>query len=274
MNKKLYPLLILALVLIPIAAASISGGIEATLGWIFDATDDLVYIKAVMWVVLFFVIFKSAEKIFPANRGAALMIAILVAVLGARFMPEEYLEVLGGGYAILIVIIILIGPFLLGNILGSLARFQRRGKTYLVILFYAAFAYALMRWEGYSPSTGGLKGEALSAWDVALEWVGEYKIVVWVLIGLICAYFIWGRGRGAPAMPAGTRGPGFFSGLGKGIGQRIARGKMAGGSRFKGWMARRQAAQAQKRKMITDQKWRAQAQKRKMIEDKKWRSQK
>lgn len=230
MNKKLYLILILTLTLLPIAAATIGEGIDDALSLLFDSTGDLAFIKAGIWLVLFFVIFKSAERIFPTNRGAAAVISLVVSMLGARFMPDEYLEYIGGGYAFLIGFILLLLPFFIGSILGDMLRFGRSGKTFLILLLYAAFGYSLIQWQGFYLGT-----EALSALSPVLNWMGENTIIVLIIIAVICLFFLFRtRSGGGMAIPAarssGGGGPRFWQGLGSGAGATL------------GWIARKRAA--------------------------------
>jgi len=222
MNKKTYILILLALVLLPIVTATIGEGIDDSLKFIFNATGDIAYIKAGIWLMLFFVIFKSAERIFPTNRGAAAIIALVISLLGSRFMPDEYLEYIGGGYAFLLGFILLLLPFFIGSILGDMLRFGRGGKTFLIVLLYLAFGYSLIKWQGFY-----LGAEALSALSPVLNWMGENTVIVLIIIALLCIFFLFKSGRSftgstvrpsGGAMPSGGGGPSFWRGLGRGAG--------------------------------------------------------
>lgn len=216
MNKKAYIILILALMLVPVVSAqALSEGIERTLRIVFDATEDLVYIKAAIWFVLFFLIFKSAERIFPRNRGSAAIMALIVAVVGARYMPEEYLEYIGGWYAIILGIVFFLAPYFFGNIIGDLARMGRTGKTLMILAFYGALAYFFMRWEGIP-----MEGEAANALEKLLGWVSDNLVIALIIIGILCYFFLRRSRRGGISPPRiKTKGPGFWYGLGKGAGR-------------------------------------------------------
>lgn len=240
MNSKTYILILIALILIPAVTATIGEGIEDTLSAIFDASGDLAYIKAGIWLVLFFLIFKSAERIFPSNRGAAMIIALVIAILGSRFMPDEYLEYVGGWYSIILGIVLLMIPFFLGSVIGDMVRWGRTGKTFLIILFYIAAAYIIMKYE--LP----LKTGALSALGVALEWMSENRIIVLIVIIILCIILLW-RGRsGVPVgVPSGGGGPSFWGGLGRGA-RGAGNWAAAGGRGIGGWIARRRAIARQR----------------------------
>jgi len=242
MNKKTYILILLTLVLIPAVTATIGEGIDNVLEFIFDATGDIAYLKAGIWLVLFFIIFKSAERIFPANRGAAAMIAIVISVIGSRFMPDEYLEYIGGGYAFLLGFILLLLPYFIGSILGDMLRLGRGGKTVLIILLYAAFAYSLIKWQGFYIGT-----EALSALSPIFNWMGENTITVLIIIAILCIYFLLKSGRsGVPTtIPSGGEGPSFWRGLGRGAGAS-SRWAVNTGRGIQGWWARRRAIAMQR----------------------------
>lgn len=235
MNKKLYLILILMLTILPLVAATIGEGIDDALRFIFDATGNLAYIKAGLWLVLFFMIFKSAERIFPANRGAAVIIALVVSMLGARFIPDEYLEYLGWWFIVVIIIGI---PFFLGSFFGDLARLGRGGKTFLIIIFYGIIGYSLIKWRDL-----GLEGPASDILDTALTWISEHRIIVLVIIVVLCLIFLWrgrgGGGGGQVITPAGTR-PSFWRGLGIGAGAS-SRWAVNRGMALQGWMARKRA---------------------------------
>ncbi|MBM3200407.1 hypothetical protein FJZ53_05705 [Candidatus Woesearchaeota archaeon] len=241
MNKNAAIILLTAIILVPAATAAVIGGVQDTLTALFNASDiDLAYIKAGIWLVLFFLVFKSAERIFPFNRGAALIISLVVSMLGARYMPDEYLEYVGGWYAVILGIILVMVPFFAGSIIGDMLRWGKRGKTFLIILFYASLGYFLFK----MPEDLPFKTEALSIFGVVLDWARENTIIALIIIGVICAYFLWrGKDSGSPApmgMP-GSGGPSFWGGLRTGA-QGAGNWAQAGGRGFLGWMARKRAA--------------------------------
>ncbi len=244
MNKKALIFILIALTLTPIALASLTEGIEDMLGTIFGATADLAYIKAGIWLVLFFLIFKSAERIFPQNRGAAMIIALVASMMGARFMPDEYLEYIGGGYSILLIIILMLGPFFLGSMLGDMLRWGKRGKAFLICLFYAGFAYMLIEMD-----VSFLGGQASTLLDLALTWMRDHTIIVLIAIALICVFALWGSGSGggggAPMGMSTGSGPSFWGGLGRGAGG-ASRFAMNKGSGMWAWMARQRAIARQR----------------------------
>ena len=72
-------------------------------------SGDIVLLKAVMWVLLFAVIFWSLFKgIFHGNRGLAVIIALVISTVGVRFVPEELLDSISGGFYMFILLILLL----------------------------------------------------------------------------------------------------------------------------------------------------------------------
>ena len=232
MNKKTYIIIFLALVLMPVALADLRDGFENTLGFLFDATEDLVYIKAGLWVVLFFLLFKSTERIFPQSRGTAMILSFLFSMLGMRYMPDGYIENIGGT---LIGGIMLLTPFFVGSMVGDMLRWRKAGKTFLIIFAYALSGYGLMRWRG-------MEGEAEDILDSVLIWMSENKILVGVIIGIICVYFLWRMNRGGggglsqPPPQQPVERPRFWSGIGRG-----ARGAGQMTQKGGGWLAQKMA---------------------------------
>lgn len=177
MNKKLYIILVLALILIPLAAAQITEGIKDTLGLIFDATGDIAYIKAITWLIPFFLISRAVIKVFPQNRGAAAILAAVISLIGVRYMPEEYFDFLTKYYAILAILIFF-------YFVGKIFRKGATSKTFIAVLLLTCLAYFLAEW-GYLPAEG-----ASGVLNAAFDWAGEHNFIMFVAIGILCLYLI------------------------------------------------------------------------------------
>ncbi|MBU4501481.1 MAG: hypothetical protein KKA79_02735 [Nanoarchaeota archaeon] len=201
MNKNIYLLIFLALFLIPIVSADVMEGVADVLGIIFDETDeDLIFVKAGLWMVLFFLIFKGSEKIFPGNKGGPLIIAFVIAIIGTRYMPQEYLDYIAGGYTYLFAFIFFLIPFFLGSVFGDMLKFGKGAKTVLIIALYAAFAYGITQWTGMP-----LGDEASNIVYEVLDWVNENTEATWVIVAVICGLLLWmatkSRFGGGPSEP-------------------------------------------------------------------------
>lgn len=248
MNKKTWFIILLAITLIPFVSAQIAEGIEDTLSAMFNATGDIAYAKAGIWLLAFIFIFKSLERIIPYNRGAAAIASLVISMLGIRFMPEEYFEYIAGFYTVLFLIIFFLIPYLLGSFIADLRRWGSGGKIFLILLLYGAIAYALFKWQGVL-----VEEYASSALSPALVWIDENTVLVFAIIALICIYLLLrgrgGGGGGGGRMPR-TPGPGFWSGLGSGAGGTYYGMKSLGGRSamgLAGWLQRRRAAMALKK---------------------------
>jgi len=191
MNKKLYIPLILAIILVPIALADIMSGMEDALGSIFDTSGDLAFVKAGLWIVLFFVLFKSLEKILSTeSRGMAAILALVIAMIATRYMPNDYVEYLGGGYALILGFIFLLVPYFLGSTVGDFLNFQKKGKTFLIIIFYALFSYGLMEMKTIS-----CKGGPANLFCEVVYWMIEHDVWVLIAIGILCVWFLLSAGK-------------------------------------------------------------------------------
>lgn len=194
MNKKLYIVLILALILIPFAVAQITEGVKDTLGLIFDATGDIAYIKALTWLIPFFLISRAVMRMFPQNRGAAAILAAAISLIGVRYMPEEYFDFLTRYYAILAILIFF-------YFVGKIFRKGATSKTFIAISLLTCLAYFLAEW-GYLPAEG-----ILGVVNAAFDWAGEHNFIMFVAIGILCLYLILRKEEGEGG--AGTRSKTF-----------------------------------------------------------------
>ncbi len=184
--------------------------IQNTLGFIFDVREniDLVYVKAAVWFVAYVMIFRSVTRILPSNRGGAAIISLIVSLIGVRYMPEGWIEWMGAYAIYLLVFIVILLPYLGGNLLGTIFRLGRGGKAFIIIGFYVGLAYAMTKLKGLP-----IEREALGILGVALEWMMDNRVVVFIAIAIILLIYLFsGRGEGPPV----PRGPGVFGGLGRG----------------------------------------------------------
>lgn len=200
MNKKTYIIIFLALILIPVVTASIREGVEDTLGLLLDATGNLIYVKVVIWGILFSMINISANRIFPENRMTMVILSLIIASAAVRFMPEEFLDFLATYSETITIIFLFLAPFLVGKFVIFILSLMRinlgmKGRVFLIVLSYIAAGFAVMKWKDMPI---GLEGNIINS---ALTWVLEHPILALVIIGLICLLLLLGRGRGILLFP-------------------------------------------------------------------------
>ena len=212
MNKSTFIiiLLLLAFFITPIVVADLMDGVLDTLGAVFnESSEDLIFVKAGLWIVLFFLVFKGSEKVFPGNKGGPLIISFVVATIGARYIPQEQLDYIAGGYTILFGAILLLVPWFLGSVIGDMLRFGKGAKTFLILALYAAFAYGITTWSG--------NNEAAYIFYQVMDLMAENPIITWIIIGAICAFLLWwsSRGTGIRSLGSGFGGTPSAGMLGK-----------------------------------------------------------
>jgi len=196
MNKEPYILIIVALMMIPLAVASVSESVENILSVVFDASGDQIYLKAALWIVISFFGFKGLERIMNYDRWKLLILAFVIATISTRYIPVDQLEFLQQ----YIIVILFIGlPFLVGSTLGDLFRWGRAGKTLLILLAYGASGYYLMKWQG-------LESEANDTLSLALMWLSDNRLAVVIIAGIICIFLI-NRWRRVPSAGGGYDAP-------------------------------------------------------------------
>lgn len=235
MNKKVLVIIILALALIPaVTAAQLMEGAKDVLAKALNVSEniDLVWIKAGFLIVVFFLIFGSAQKIMPHNRAGMAILSMIISLIGIRYMPEEWISWMGASAVYLLGIVVLLIPYFLGRyFFGSLIfRCGRGGKLFLVLLCYAAAIFFATRFEGFK-----LEHETWGMLSLAIDWILANKIVALVIIAILLFSYIISSGRAVPPSMAGPR-PGFFRQLGSG-----AWGAAKGGAWGTGWLAGRAA---------------------------------
>ncbi|MEM4266440.1 MAG: hypothetical protein QW404_00080 [Candidatus Nanoarchaeia archaeon] len=232
---------------------------------LFGSVEDMqdILIMLSIWLLIFFVIFKGAEKLFPTNRGIAALVAIIISFIGIRFMPEEWWESIMGLYTIVVGIALILGPYIILTIICDAARLGKTIKWILVIITYGALIYFL-------PMLGviDLGSDAL---DTFFRYIGDHRLIgagvfLAILVLLIMArsyiyrgagygirgtrrFLGWvGRGgiSGAKAIGRGAASGARYLGQGAafGAGAAGAYGWRTGGNLWSRMMARRRAARA------------------------------
>lgn len=237
MNKKAFLIIILALVLLPVVTARLSEVMKDTLSSILGVGEDmdLVWVKAGLLIILFLLLSISAKRILRGNRTAAAIIAMIMALIGVRYMPEEWIGWMGVYAMYLAVFLVLLTPYFIGRyLLGAwIFRCGRKWKIFLVLLCYAIAIYAITRAGGVALEleTWGILGEAL-------DFISTNRVTMFAMIAVILLIYIIGSGGGAPS-GLGEERPRFWSGFGRGGWEAAKRG-----ARGAGWLAGRGARKA------------------------------
>lgn len=232
--KTLVPAL-LSLILIPAVYAQIGEGVISTLSLIFNTgSSDIAIIKAAMWVTAFFLIFKGTQRIFLTNRGSAVILALIISILGVRYLPDEYAQYLGMYF---IVIILIFLPYFIGNLIADLFRVGRFVKVIFIMALYGVFGYGLYKFPEY---TGGY-GEHLGILAEAFSWMLSHRIIIWIAVVVIC-WLLFRSLKSPTYMP----GRSLFGGIGRGAmgagalaGKGIQQGAAIGAARARNWWEQR-----------------------------------
>ncbi|MFH1332135.1 MAG: hypothetical protein ABIH63_02520 [archaeon] len=198
-----------------------------------QGVTETALIKFSLWLFLFFIIFKGAEKVFKEGRAIPMLVAAIISFIGIRFMPEEWINAMTTVYAIVVGIALFIGPYILISIISDAARLGRTIKWILILIAYGALIYFL-------PSFGALTfgSEIL---DGILRYFADNRFIaaaafLVVLILLIMARrkiyrgAAWGAGTGVRGVGWGLRGVGR---AGVGAVRYTGRG-IASGARYLG----------------------------------------
>ncbi len=104
---------------------------------------ELALIKASLWLLTFFVVFKGVEKVFPGNKVVVMLIAAIISLVGIRFMPDELFEIIMGAYAVVVGVALLFGPYILISMIVKAANLGKTMKWILVAAAYGSLIYFL-----------------------------------------------------------------------------------------------------------------------------------
>ncbi len=227
MNKKILLPWVFMFLLIPLIFASIGDGIDSTLVGMFSASSvEIAYIKVALFLTIFLLSFKSIEKVFVQSRGTALIIGLLLGFISARFIPEDIIMGLRDFYIYILTIIVILLPYFFGTVIADFLRWSKRGRNFLIIIFYSGCGYILTQWEEI-----GIDIELLGGVGEIFEWMTDNTVVTLIIVGLICLFILFRTGKSSSGYPSSYEPsrPGFFHGLGKGVGSAaVASGRLAG----------------------------------------------
>ncbi|MBU2590247.1 MAG: hypothetical protein KKB39_05800, partial [Nanoarchaeota archaeon] len=104
--------LLTALTAIPLVSA---GVVEDSLEFIFGATQEGgIFVKLGLFIILFSFLMISMKKVFPPeHKNAGIIVALVIALIAMKFMPEQW--VVGLGQMIWIIALILL-PYMILSI--------------------------------------------------------------------------------------------------------------------------------------------------------------
>jgi hypothetical protein len=151
-----------------------------TFGYVFgEYSADFIFLKLMLWIFLFAILFWSLFRVvFEDNRAVSAIIAFVISTIGVRFIPDVFLEYIGQGFYVFLLLIVLLIPwFVLSKVMGfSLSKSKFNVILYLIA--YGAIIYGVFLMGGVS-----FEGEILSkGFDFLREYPWIY-IVVFVIIG-------------------------------------------------------------------------------------------
>jgi uncharacterized membrane protein YgcG len=199
---------------------------------------EMALIKFSLWLLIFFTIFKGAEKVFKQSKAVPILVAAIISFIGIRFMPDEWFDNMMGVYAIVVGIALFLGPYILISILTDAARLGRSAKWVLVIIAYGALIYAL-------PSFGVLDFGS-GVLDSLMRYFADNTIMAAAAFIAVLIVLIMLRRKVAGTAGGGGRIRGFFGGVGRSAGRGagyiaggVATGAAAGASVGKAWFKRR-----------------------------------
>ncbi len=181
---------------------------------------QLALIKASLWLLLFFIIFKGVEKVFPGNKVIALLIAAIVSLVGIRFMPDELFDVVMGAYVVVVGVALLLGPYITISIIAKAANLGKTVKWMLVAAAYGSLIYFLPAFGAVDLGSNSLDG--------VFNYFADNRLLAGIIFLAILILLIMLRRRtyGGAAQGAGAGPPGrgrFRRALGW-IGNRSAAG--------------------------------------------------
>lgn len=232
-----------------------------------DGIPLMALIKFGLFIMIFFGVFKGAEKIFSENKGIPLLIAAIISLIAVRMIPEEIQRTLG---TVIIGVLSFFGPYVLVSFLSDLFRLGRTVKWILVIILYSALIYFLP----YLLSSIAIPAYGGDALESLFEYMADYQMITFgVFVGILAALILVRRriyggmrggagllrrglgggaglfrgglravGRAGIGAARGARNMGRYGVEGAAFGAGAAGGYAAG--RTRGWWARRRAARA------------------------------
>lgn len=170
---------------VPVSAA-LFDGLSSGLDYAFSfGASNINILRLLMAVVIIAVLYSGLEKAFRGNKGAAIVVSVVIAIIGVRFMPAELLLKLA---AFIWVLLFLAVPYLLigrvvdnvwVKVLGSVA-------AALVLLYllrgYIGFGFDLGFVEGIYYLVADNLGIAYGGWVLAVAIVAVVIIVALFLL--------------------------------------------------------------------------------------------
>jgi hypothetical protein len=235
----------------------IEEGLQNILDFIFytNGVTEIALIKLSLFLMVFFAVFKGAEKVFRnQKRAIPMLIAAIISFTGIRLMPEEWLTVVSGAYGLIIGLALVLGPYILISIICDLIRVRGFIKWVLVIGAYAAIIY-------YLPAFGfpEFGSEML---NTLFRYASDNRPMAALIFMVILVILIYTRrkmGSGSFLGSVGRAGTGAVRGTGRSAGRGlgyltggVASGFGAGAAAGKGWFQRRAMAQKAKKEAMAE----------------------
>ncbi len=150
MHKRglLYLVALLVLVLEANALSIADGFFDAT-DAIFDADgdNDIALIKFGLWLILFFIVFRGAEKISQERPGVAALISFIISLLAVRYLPSDTVGSFKEGFGLIGIVGGFVLFFFLPYFLTKLIF--KETKWSVLIVFYLALLAVLLYTSSY-----------------------------------------------------------------------------------------------------------------------------
>lgn len=188
MKKKLLPLIFLLSLPLVYAAGSAEQGfvwfVSLILGKV--GTFNAALTKLALFAILFAAMVKGFKRIFGEHNSGAFLLALLVALVGIRFMPVEWLGGLGKFIWVAALIII---PYMIVNLVVQDWSLIKIGL--LLVAYFGV--YLIVVGTGFWAF-----GSFTNFYTDFFYFYSVYRFQTMVVILLIIGYFAlrWGRGKG------------------------------------------------------------------------------
>lgn len=200
--------------------------IQSILDFLFSTGTDfqLTLIKVSLWLLIFFTIFKGAEKVFKEKRSVAILVAAIISFMGIRFMPDEWFDTIMNVYAVVVGVALILGPYIIISMVTESARLGKTIKWILIIAAYGALIYFL-------PSFGILDVGSNSL-DTFFRYLADNRVLaggvflaILILLIMLRRKLYRGAGYGVRGVRWGLRGVGR---AGSGAVRAVGRGAVSG----------------------------------------------
>jgi len=158
--------------------------------------------KLAIFVLLFIFLFKGTEKLFPENRAAAAVVALIITFMAVAFLPADFVMGLGSASSLIGIVIITLAlfalPFIVMHALNLGAMMGKWKWTGYCILLIAEIL-AIYYFAGNSDYSGTFFSSLSSYFQEYIEFI-LFPAVILLVIAVLIGMF--GRSHPQTAPPA------------------------------------------------------------------------